>query len=526
MMEALSLLPLSMTVAPGRPPHPTQAAADLPPAHGEGVQGHTGYTRTDWASGYQNVEQEFSRTPLLVSRGAIPVELAGTLYRNGPGRLERNGQWVHHPFDGDGMITALRFEAGSVSLSNRFVRTREWEEEQKAGKFLYRGVFGTQKPGGLLANAFDTRLKNIANTHVVPLGDQLLALWEASSPHALDPDSLDTHGISLLDGALKPGEPFSAHPRFDPGHHGDPRMVTFSVKTGPRSTLRLMEFATSGPEAGQLLKERINSFNGFAFLHDFAITPHWSVFLRNAMAFNPLPFALGMKGAAQCLDSKQGEAGEFWLIPRERGEPVKLPAPAGFVFHHLNAYENGTDVVVDSIVYDDFPSIGPGTDFREVDFEQVPAGRLQRCRIDPATGAVSSEVLESRCCEFAMVNPHCQGLEARYAWTAVTEQLRGNAPLQAIEKLDLQTGERRIWSAAPRGFVSEPVMVPHPGALRSIDVSEPLVEDRGWVLIIIWNSARKASDLVILDASSMAEVATIELPLAIPYGLHGSWKSA
>jgi len=48
-------------------------------------------------------------------------------------------------------------------------------------------------------------------------------------------------------------------------------------------------------------------------------------------------------------------------------------------------------------------------------------------------------------------------------------------------------------------------------------------EDDGWVLFLIWNGARCASDLVILDAASMAEVAVLELPLAIPYGLHGSF---
>jgi hypothetical protein len=87
---------------------------------------------------------------------------------------------VHHPFDGDGMITALRFAGGSAELRNRFVRTEGWLAEEQADRVLYRGVFGTQKPGGPLANAFDLRLKNIANTHVVRLGDQLLALWEAA----------------------------------------------------------------------------------------------------------------------------------------------------------------------------------------------------------------------------------------------------------------------------------------------------------------------------------------------------------
>ena len=476
------------------------------------------YDRADWASAFRNVGVELDGVALTAARGTIPPELEGTLYRNGPGRLERGGHWVHHPFDGDGMITALRFAGGQAELRNRFVRTEGWQAEEAADKFLYRGVFGTQKPGGIAANAFDLRLKNIANTHVVRLGDQLLALWEAAEPHALDPDTLETRGLSRLDGLLKKGEAFSAHPRFDPGHHGEPRMVTFGVKAGPRSTIRLMEFSS----AGTLLADSKHSFKGFAFLHDFAITPNWAVFLQNAVAFNPTGFVLGQKGAAQCLSSKPGEQGQFWLIPRSSGsaagrEPLQIAAPEGFVFHHLNAFEEGDELVVDSIYYADFPSIGPDVDFRQVDFESIPEGQLVRCRINLTDGSVTSELLEGRTCEFAMVNPARQGLDAHVSWMAVAERERGNDPLQAIKKLDLRTGEGRVWSAAPRGFVSEPVMVPRPGATA---------EDDGWVLCLVWNGARCASDLVILDAASLAELAVLELPLAVPHGLHGSWAPA
>ena len=485
------------------------------------------FERSEWASAFRNVEQELTDVRLTPVRGTIPPELVGTLYRNGPGRLERNGQRVHHPFDGDGMITALRFEQGALALSNRFVRTAGWQEEEAAGKVLYRGVFGSQKPGGRLANAFDLRLKNIANTGVVQLGDQLLALWEAAEPHALDPRTLETHGISLLGGVLKKGEAFSAHPRFDPGHHDRPRMVTFGVKTGPRSTIRLMEFATetdaaAGIKAGDLLCERKDSFNGFAFLHDFAITPNWAVFLQNAIAFNPLPFVLGQKGAAQCLESKPDGQAKFWLIPRESGAfagqpPRIVDAPDGFVFHHLNAWEDDGDVVVESIYYSDFPSVGPEMDFTAVDFDLIPEGLLEQCRITLGSGEVKTTRLSERCCEFAMVNPDKEGLSCRYAWMAAAAREQGNDPLQVIKKLDLTNGERRIWSAAPHGFVSEPLMVPRPGATA---------EDDGWILELVWNGAREGSDLVILEASDLREIAVIELPLAIPHGLHGSWQPA
>jgi all-trans-8'-apo-beta-carotenal 15,15'-oxygenase len=492
-----------------------------------------GYDRSDWASAFRNVGLELDDVPLTAVRGAIPPELQGTLYRNGPGRLERGGTWVHHPFDGDGMITAIRFDAGGARLRNRFVRTEGWLAEEQAGKVLYRGVFGSQKPGGPLANAFDLRLKNIANTHVVRLGDQLLALWEAAEPHALDPETLETRGLSRLDGILKPGEAFSAHPRFDPGHHGSPRMVTFGVKTGPRSTIRLMEFASeddaaAGIHAGQLLSERRDTFNGFAFLHDFAITPNWAVFLQNAIDFNPLPFVLGQKGAAQCLTSRPGGQAKFWLIPRDGGAfageaPRIIDAPDGFVFHHLNAWEEGESVVVESIYYSDFPSIGPDQDFRAIDFDLIPEGLLEQCRIDLREGSVSTTRLSERCCEFAMVNPNREGLSCRYAWMAVAERETGNDPLQALKKLDLIDGGRRVWSAAPRGFVSEPVMVPRPDA--NAGGAEP-AEDDGWLLCVVWNGARCSSDLVILDAASMEELATLELPLAIPHGLHGSFVPA
>ena len=111
------------------------------------------FSKEDWSSAYCNVEKELDHAELKLVKGSIPKQISGTFYRNGPGRLERGGRWVHHPFDGDGMIAAFKFDNGKINLTNRFVRTKEWTEEEKSQKFLYRGVFGTQKEGGVLANA-------------------------------------------------------------------------------------------------------------------------------------------------------------------------------------------------------------------------------------------------------------------------------------------------------------------------------------------------------------------------------------
>ena len=482
---------------------------------------HSGnkFNKNDWASAYCNVEQELTNVILRVKTGKVPNELDGVFYRNGPGRLERGGKWVHHPFDGDGMIAAMKFKKGQVNFSNRFIRTKEWEEEEKAEEFIYRGVFGTQRPGGILKNAFDVRLKNIANTNVIKLGNQLLALWEAAGPYALDPESLSTHGLSTINGALKEGEAFSAHPRFDPGHHGTKKIVTFGVKTGPKSTIRLMEFSTEGNNSGKLIFDRKDNFPGFAFLHDFAITPNWAIFLQNAISFNPLPFVFGQKGAAQCLTSKKGAKGKIILIPRDCGKysgenPRIIEGPDGFVFHHLNAYENGNKVILDSIYYKDFPSIGPDADFRDIDFNSIPEGKLKRCVINLTNSTINESQFSPQCCEFAMVNPIKQGYEAKYSWMAIANSSEGNGPLQGIKKLDLSNKNEFIWSAAPRGFVSEPLFIPNINSTN---------EDSGWVICLKWNAAEKATELVILKAKDLTLECTLELPFPIPHGLHGSW---
>ncbi len=477
------------------------------------------FDRKDWASAYCNVETECTKIILKLVSGEVPKSLNGTFYRNGPGRLERNGSWVHHPFDGDGMIASMHFKNGDVELTNRFVRTKAWLEEEKAGRFLYRGVFGTKKSGFAISNAFDVRLKNIANTHVVKLGNELLALWEAAQPHSLNPETLETNGLSNLNGVLAPNEAFSAHPRFDPGHHQEPRMISFGVKAGPTSTIRLMEFSIQGDNSGQLISDRKDKFKGFAFLHDFAITANWAIFMQNAIDFNPLPFILGQKGAAQCLKSKPNGQAKFILIPRDPGlfskqSPRIFDAPNGFVFHHLNAFEEGNEVIIDSIFYNEFPSIEPNEDFRKIDFNKLPEGILKRCRINLLTNEIEQGIFSNQCCEFAMVNPKYQGYSAKYSWMASAEKGNGNGPLQAIKKLNLKTKKAIHWSIAPRGFVSEPLMIPN---------NSSSIEDDGWILDLIWNGATQKNELIILKANDLTHQATLEVPIKIPHGLHGSW---
>lgn len=106
------------------------------------------YERHDWSSAFRNVGVELSEVPLEPVRGTIPAGLKGTLFRNGPGRLERGGQWVHHPFDGDGMISAFRFEGGKPGSPTALCAPRAGWQRSRQGALFIGGSLALRSPAG------------------------------------------------------------------------------------------------------------------------------------------------------------------------------------------------------------------------------------------------------------------------------------------------------------------------------------------------------------------------------------------
>lgn len=273
------------------------------------------------------------------------------------------------------------------------------------------------------------------------------------------------------------------------------------------------------------MQRHAHSVPGFAFIHDFAITPNYCIFFQNPVTFNPLPFVLGWQGAGECVKFRPGEPTRIIIIPRHTNGGNSLiknlqveifETQSGFVFHHANAFEQDDKIYIDSICYESLPTVEPNSDYRQTDFEALSPGQLWRFELKPENQTVGSQILESRCCEFPSVHPTKVGQPYRYLYLGAAHADRGNAPLQAILKIDLTSGERQLWSAAPQGFVSEPIFVPRSNAGN---------EDDGWLLSLVYDSACDRSDVVILDARDLNQgpVARLHLKHHVPYGLHGSF---
>jgi carotenoid cleavage dioxygenase len=241
-------------------------------------------------------------------------------------------------------------------------------------------------------------------------------------------------------------------------------------------------------------------------VHDCAITKNYFVLLDLPVVLDPgaleqgglLPYGWHPEYGAR-----------VGLLPRNGGaeDVIWRELEPCFVFHPLNAFEDGDGrVVVDVIRH-------PQT-FAS---ERYQAGNgpptLDRWIIDPRGGPVKEERLDDRPQEFPRHDERRVGKPHRYGYAI---QIGPGFSFEALLKHDLREGRTERHEEGPARAFMEPVFVP-----RSPDADE----DDGWVLAYTYDADANRSDVVILEARdfSAAPVATIHLPVRVPFGFHGSW---
>jgi carotenoid cleavage dioxygenase len=412
----------------------------------------------------------------LPVQGAVPRELRGRYLRNGPN--PRTGESSHW-FVGDGMLHGVELRDGrAVSYKNRWVRTRTFLE----------GASWLQPDGERDLTV------GLANTHVIAYAGRILALVETSFPTEVTPD-LDTLGCFDFGGRLTTG--MTAHPKTCP-LTGELHFFAYSFRPP-----YLVYHRADG--AGQLLQSEVIEVPGPTMIHDFAITEHHVVFMDLPIVFD---LALATGGALPYRWSDEYGA-RVGIMPRggTNADVRWFEVAPCYVFHPLNAFEDGGAVVVDVVRY---PELWRG------DSSSADKACLHRWRVDLAAGRVNEQPLDDRAVEFPRCDERRVGLPNRYGYAVYTERGVDRGAGTSLIKYDLRTGAATAHDFGPGRVPAEPVFVP---------VSTGAAEDEGWVLAYVYDGARDGSDLVILEASRFTAkpVAVVSLPQRVPFGFHGSW---
>ncbi len=109
------------------------------------------------------------------------------------------------------MIHAFDVRDGRVVYRNRWVRTKQWKLEHRAG----RALFGTSAmPADSDPNVAGMGTDGVANTNLAWHGGKLLALEEGHAPIVIDPATLETIGVWNFANRLPRN--MTAHPKIDP----------------------------------------------------------------------------------------------------------------------------------------------------------------------------------------------------------------------------------------------------------------------------------------------------------------------
>jgi carotenoid cleavage dioxygenase-like enzyme len=446
------------------------------------------------------VRQEFGGLECPEVTGEIPRDLAGSFLRVGPNpQFEPIDGDTYHPFDGDGMIHQMRFDGGRAVYSNRWVRTQGFERERREGKALWTGFSSLPN----MQHPEDMLMKNLANTAMVWHAGRLLALWEAGNPYEVTLPDLETRGEDTFDG--KWFGSFTAHPKVDPrsgeliffGYSPFPPYVRYGVLDA----------------AGNLVHDTHVDLPKAVMIHDMAITENYSLIFDMPLTFD---LERAMNGG-QAFDWEPSNGARIGVLPRrgEGGEVRWFDIDLGYVFHSFNAFEEGSEIVLDACRTRK-TRILEGSD--EPMTEQH--SRFHRYRLNLDTGRASEEPISPVPLEFSRINESYVGVRNRYAYASRFSDRNDVGTLfTAVLKYDRENDEIQTCELGDGAFTQEFVFAPRPDAAA---------EDDGWVVGLVHDEKRGASECWIIDAQRFAAgpVARISIPARVPYGFHSHWVGA
>lgn len=458
-----------------------------------------------WSAGFRTLAEEHSYR-IEEIEGQVPAGLRGTLFRNGSGRNQLGGQWFAHWFDGDGMISAIRFDDAGIHFRNRYVATENYRDETAAGRIVHRG-FGKMRPGSVPANAF-RQPANVSNTSVVMEGERLLSLWEGGPPVGLDPATLETRGTESFGGAVKA---FSAHPKRDPVTC---ELFNFGIDYGAKTTLtpyRLSKGVVTRLPPVTLPYPVMN--------HDFVLTKNHLAFCIGPILLSSLKMLLGFASFDGALHWEGKRPTLILLVPRDgRAKPRIIETDAFFQFHFANGFEEDGALILDLARYPNYLTIGQALrDYWKSEWPSRGMAALTRMRVDLSTGKVDSRTYDTGVGnEFPCINPAHVGRRQRYAYIACNPSDSARGLQQRIARLDFETGRVASHDFSPNGYVGEPLFI----ATRAGGA-----EDDGVVVTLVFDAARQRTDIVGLDARDIAArpLFVARLRHHVPYPLHGTF---
>ncbi|MEH6581037.1 MAG: carotenoid oxygenase family protein [Halioglobus sp.] len=444
-------------------------------------------------------ERDVDNSELRVE-GKIPEKLTGAFMRDGANVAYQPNHYVY-PLDGDGMVHAMYLSNGKAHYRNRWVQTSHLKTERQFDRTIYGSVGKLlEVPAEVIAAGGEpSPVRNTANTNVLLHGGKLFALWEGGFPHLLNAD-LSTVGLYDYDGALKPGEALTAHPKICPDTG---QLISCTQRLdSPDYCVRIFD------ADGQHMKSIPVEFTRKGIVHDLQITENYVVIFY-APGFHNMEKA--MKGEDP-FEWEPELGTRIIAIPRDgSGKNLEFETDAFFSWHFCNGFEQDGKIIIDYVWINSMPF----TQAQGTGVEKQPR-RMYHMTLDMETREVTNDQFSDVFCEFSRVDERRMGKPYRFGFAAASNVEWGDAHgYNCTGRFDFPSGETKLWDYGPEANAGEPVYVPDPDSER---------EEDGWVMCFVFNPGEGAF-LSILKAGEWDKgpVAKIHIPGRVPNGFHANW---
>ena len=461
----------------------------------------------NYACGFSTLEKEISLRNVAV-QGTLPPWLEGTLIRTGPAKFEVEGQSLRHWFDGFAMLHAFSFHKGKVAYANKFLESTAYTYAQQHGKIGYR-EFASDPCRSLFKGFVHMFCKNLnttdnGNVNIAKIANKFVALTEIPLPVAFDPNTLQAAGIVKYDDNIL-GDTTTAHPHYNAKEALN--FVTHFSKNSTYNVYRLSHNSKRRTHIASIPTKRP------AYIHSFGLTENYIIIIECPFTVNPLHLLVSGKPFIENFQWHPSQATQIVLMDRTTGTVTRYTTDPFFAFHHINAFEQGENIIIDLCAYEDAAIIQSLYLDRLRSTQPIPSSQFRRYTL--SHGTVVCEVISHELVELPRINYDAVNAKSyRFAYGLGT----GNPHtfLDKIVKVDIHNRRSSVWSEVAC-YPGEPVFVPKPF------VQEDNAEDEGLILSVVLNTKEGISFLLVLDAQTLTELARCEVPHHIPFGFHGNF---
>ncbi|XP_063799268.1 carotenoid-cleaving dioxygenase, mitochondrial-like isoform X2 [Pseudophryne corroboree] len=514
---------------------------------------------------FQTVEEVLQPIPTRIT-GTVPEWIKGSLLRIGPGKFEFGNDKFNHWFDGMALMHKFTIENGTVMYMSRFLQSDAYRSNESHNRIVVSefGTVALPDPCKSLFQRFVSTFElpkptDNGNINFMKYEKDYYVSTETNLMCKVDPVMLETkEQVNWSDYIAVNAA--TAHPHYDPngtaynmGNSFGKQGTFYNIIKVPvqesedEGTLHGAQVICSIPA-----KDKWNP----SYYHSFGMTENFIVFMEQPIKLNVLKIITSKITGKPILDSFRWDPifdTVFHVANKHTGElhSVTFHTAAVMMYHQINSYEDQGCIVIDICCQDDGKGYGlyqlhnlreSGKALDEV-YKLVPKSIPRRfvlplditsetpqgININPLTYTSATAVIradgtvwcthenlcdeesfeEIGCLDFPAINYSKYNTKKyRYFYGCGFQHLIGTC----LVKVDVVTKGLKVWQED--GFYpSEPVFVPSP------DSNE---EDDGVILsAVVSPNQDKTTFLLFLDAKNFTELCRAEVPVLIPYGIHG-----